>query len=118
MSLHVKHVPRTHIARMRDELRSGLHYVRHHDSLVALIVLAAVTTFLGFAVLTFLPVFAQRVFHGDASTYSHMMAFSGCGSIAGALVVAWLGKFKRMVVNALTMQAISVLLILAFFMSH
>ena len=32
----------------------------HHGSLVALIVLAAATTFLGFAVLTFLPLFAQR----------------------------------------------------------
>ena len=118
MSLHVKHVPPTHTKRMRDELRSGLHYVRHHDSLVALIVLAAVTTFLGFAVLTFLPVFAQRVFHGDASTYSHMMAFSGCGSIAGALVVAWLGKFKRMGLTALTMQAMYGLLILTFSMSR
>ena len=118
MSLHVKHVPRTHTKRMRDELRSGLHYVRHHDSLVALIVLAAVTTFLGFAVLTFLPVFAQRVFHGDASTYSHMMAFSGCGSIAGALVVAWLGKFKRMGLTALTMQAMYGLLILTFSISR
>ena len=48
---------------MRDELQGGLHYVRHHGSLVALIVLAAATTFLGFAVLTFLPVFAQSVFH-------------------------------------------------------
>src|SRR5436309_2605070 len=44
MSLHVKHVPPTQTNRMRDELRSGLHYVRHHGSLVALIVLAAVTT--------------------------------------------------------------------------
>ena len=118
MSLHVKHVPPTHTKPMRDELRSGLHYVRHHHSLVALIVLAAVTTFLGFAVLTFLPVFAQRVFHGDASTYSHMMAFSGCGSIAGALVVAWLGKFKRMGLTALTMQAMYGLLILTFSISR
>src|SRR5438105_14407039 len=93
MSLHVKHVPPTHTRRMRDELQGGLHYVRHHDSLVALIVLAAATTFLGFAVLTFLPVFAQRVFHGDASAYARLMAFSGIGSVCGALIVAWLGKF-------------------------
>ena len=70
---------------MRDELQSGLSYVRHHGSLVALIVLAAATTFLGFAVLTFLPVFAQQVFHEGAGTYSHLMAFSGAGSIVGAL---------------------------------
>ena len=118
MSLHVKHVPPANTKPMRDELRSGLHYVRHHDNLVALIVLAAATTFLGFAVLTFLPVFAQRVFHGDARTYSSMMAFSGCGSIAGALVVAWLGRFKRMGLTALVVQAVYGLLILMFSLSH
>ena len=94
MSLHVKHVPTTHTRRMRDELQGGLHYVRHHNSLVALIVLAAATTFLGFAILTFLPVFAQRVFHGSASTYS------------------------RMGLTALLMQAIYGVLILAFAMSR
>ncbi len=118
MSLHVKHVPTVHTKRMRDELQGGLHYVRHHSSLVALIVLAAATTFLGFAILTFLPVFAQRVFHGDASTYSRLMAFSGAGSICGALIVAWLGKFPRMGLIALLMQAIYGLLIFAFANSH
>src|SRR5438034_10110834 len=34
MSLHVKHVPPTQTNRMRDELLSGLHYVRHHGSFV------------------------------------------------------------------------------------
>ena len=118
MSLHVKHVPTVHTKRMRDELQGGLHYVRHHDSLVALIVLAAATTFLGFAILTFLPVFAQRVFHADASTYSRLMAFSGAGSICGALIIAWLGKFPRMGLTALLMQAIYGLLIFAFSRSH
>ena len=118
MSLHVKHVPTVHTKRMRDELQGGLHYVRHHGSLVALIVLAAATTFLGFAILTFLPVFAQRVFHGGAGTYSRLMAFSGAGSICGALIVAWLGKFPRMGLTALLMQAIYGLLIFAFANSH
>src|SRR5213076_1566068 len=118
MSLHVKHVPPTQTNRMRDELRSGLSYVRHHGSLVALIVLAATTTFLGFAVLTFLPLFAQNVFHQGASTYSHLLAFSGAGSVVGALIVAWLGKFPRMGLAALLVQAVYGLLILAFAMSR
>jgi MFS family permease len=118
MSLHVKHVPTVHTKRMRDELQGGLSYVRHHSSLVALIVLAAATTFLGFAILTFLPVFAQQVFHADASTYARLMAFSGIGSVSGALIVAWLGKFKRMGLTALLMQAVYGLLILAFTRSH
>jgi len=118
MSLHIKHIPTTGTLGMRDELRIGLSYVRHQGSLVALIVLAAATTFLGFAVLTFLPLFARSVFHEGASTYSHLLAFSGAGSVVGALVIAWLGKFKRMGLTALLVQAVYGLLILAFAMSR
>jgi MFS family permease len=118
MSLHVKHVPPTSTKKMKEELKGGLQYVQHHGSLVALIVLAATTTFLGFAILTFLPAFAKNVFDADASTYSRLMAFSGAGSICGALVIAWLGKFPRMGLTALLMQAIYGLLIVAFAKSH
>ena len=46
------------------------------------------------------------------------MAFSGAGSIVGALIVAWLGKFKRMGLTALLVQAVYGLLIIAFAMSR
>jgi MFS family permease len=114
MMLRVKHIPPAPSKGMRDDLRIGLSYVRHHSSLKAFIVLAAATTFLGFAVLTFLPVFAQKVFHEGAGTYSHLMAFSGTGSIVGALIIAWLGKFKRMGLTALLVQAVYGVLIIAF----
>jgi MFS family permease len=118
MSLHVKHIPHTGTTRMRDEMKGGLSYVRDHGSLTSLILLAAATAFLGFTVLTFLPVFAQRVFHGRATTYSQLMIFSGAGSIVGALVIAWLGQFKRMGLIALLVQAVYGLLIIAFAMSR
>jgi MFS family permease len=118
MSLRVKHIPHTGTTRMLDELKGGLSYVRDHGSLTSLILLAAATTFLGFAVLTFLPVFAQRVFRGGASTYSELMAFSGAGSIVGALIIAWLGQFKRMGLIALLVQAVYGLLIIAFAISR
>jgi MFS family permease len=118
MALRVKHIPPANAGGMRDELRNGLLYVWRHGTLVGLTVLAAATTFLGFAVLTFLPLFAQQVFHQGASTYSHLMAFSGAGSIAGALTVAWLGKFKRMGLMALLMQIVYGGLIIAFAMSR
>jgi MFS family permease len=115
MSLRVKHIPPVGVpGSMRAELKIGMDYVKQHGSLVALIVLAATTTFLGFSVLTFLSLFTQRVFKEGASTYSHLLAYSGAGSIAGALVVAWLGKFKRMGLTALIMQAIYGGLIVAF----
>jgi MFS family permease len=118
MMLRVKHIRPATSGRMQEELKSGLRYVQHHSSLAALIVLAAATTFLGFAVLTFLPIFAQKIFHEGADTYSHLMAFSGAGSIVGALIVAWLGKFPKMGWTALIVQAVYGLLIIAFAVSR
>jgi MFS family permease len=118
MMLRVKHIPPATSGRMREELRSGLSYVRHHSSLAALIVLAAATTFLGFTLLTFLPIFAQKVFHEGASTYSRLMMASGAGSILGALIVAWLGKFPKMGWTALLVQAVYGVLIIAFAVSR
>jgi MFS family permease len=118
MSLRVKHLAPAKAGSMRDEMTIGLSYVRHHADLVALIVLAAATTFLGFAVLTFLPLFAQRIFHEGATTYSQLMAWSGAGSIVGALIVAWLGKFPRMGATSLAVQVVYGVLIIAFAMSR
>jgi MFS family permease len=118
MALRVKHLAPATTGSMRDEMTIGLSYVRHHSDLVALIVLAAATTFLGFAVLTFLPLFAQRIFHEGATTYSQLMAWSGAGSIVGALIVAWLGKFPRMGATSLAVQVVYGVLIIAFAMSR
>ncbi len=80
--------------------------------------LAAATTFLGFAVLTFLPLFTKEVFEGGPGTYSQLLAFSGAGSVVGALFVAWMGKFKRMGLTTLLTQVIYGILIVAFAMSR
>ena len=118
MMLRVKHIPPATSGRMQEELKIGLNYVRRHDSLAALIVLAASTTFLGFALLTFLPIFAKQIFHEGANTFAHLMAFSGAGSIVGALIVAWLGKFPKMGWTALIVQAVYGLLIIGFAVSR
>jgi MFS family permease len=118
MMLRVKHIPPASTKGVRDELKGGITYVRSHESLGSLIVLAAATTFLGFALLTFLPIFAQKIFHQGADTYSHLMAFSGAGSIVGALLVAWLGKYRRMGLIALVVEALYGILIIAFALSR
>lgn len=61
MALHVKHTPPAAPRRIHEELRGGLSYVRRQGSLLALTVLAFATTFLAFAVLTFLPLFAKNI---------------------------------------------------------
>lgn len=104
LALRLQHIPAPTRTRMQDELASGLAYVRSQPGVVGLIVLAFATTFLGTPVLTFLPLFAQDVFHGDVNQYTYLMAFAGGGAVTGALVVAWLGRFRHMGLTALLVQ--------------
>jgi MFS family permease len=97
-----------------DELKSGLRYTKGEPTIVALAVLGGLTTFLGLPLLTFLPVFAKDVFHGDINRFSHMMAFSGAGAVCGALIVAWLGRFHHMGKALLLTQAAFGVLVTAF----
>jgi MFS family permease len=106
LSLGIKHIPPVDRKPMLQELKGGLSYVRDEPAIMALTVLAFLTTFLGLPLLTFLPVFARDIFHGDVGRYSQMMAFSGAGAVIGALVVAWLGRFKRMGLTLLLVQAV------------
>ena len=100
------------------EMHGGFSYVKREPALIALTVVAFLTTFLGLPVLTFLPVVAQDVFNGQIGLYSTMMAFSGAGSVVGALIVAWLGRFRHMGLTLLLVQALYGLLIAGFAMSR
>jgi len=118
LSLHVKHIKPAEQKPILHELQGGLSYARSQPAILALTVLAFLTTFLGLPLLTFLPVFAREIFHGDVGVYTRMMAFSGAGAVVGALVVAWLGKFKHMGLTQLVVQIVFGGLIVAFAMSR
>jgi MFS family permease len=96
LSMHIKHVKPTDPKPLLYELKGGLRFVRGESTIIALTILASLMTFLGLPLLTFLPVFAKDIFHGDINRFSHMMAFSGAGAVCGALVTAWLGRFTHM----------------------
>ena len=113
-SLHVRHIPSPAGTRLHQELKSGFDYVRSRAGLIGLIVLAFATTFLGTPILTFLPLFAQDVFRGGVGQYTQLMAFAGGGAVTGALVVAWLGRFKHMGLTALALQVAFGVLVVVF----
>lgn len=114
LSLHIKHIPTTSKTGMQEEFRGGLAYMREQPALMALTVLAFATTSLGNPLLTFLPLFAQDIFMGGVGQYTRLMASAGAGAVSGALVVAWLGKFKHMGRTVLTLQVIFGALIVLF----
>ena len=67
--------------------------------MLALTALAFATTSLALPLRTFLPMFAV-----DDAHLSWMMASVGAGAVLGALIVAWLGKFKHMGRTLLVVQ--------------
>jgi MFS family permease len=118
LSMSITHTRPAERKSIRHELNVGLAYVRSQPAIVALTVLAFMTTFLGLPLLTFLPVFAREIFGGDVGRYSEMMAYSGAGAVCGALVVAWLGRFRHMGLTLLLVQAVFGMLVAAFALSR
>jgi predicted MFS family arabinose efflux permease len=114
LSLHIRHIPFTATTRLHQELVSGLRFVREHASLVALAALGFAATFLGNPLITFLPLFTKDVFGGDVNEYTRLMACAGAGAVSGALVVAWLGKFRHMGRALLVVQIVFGVIIVVF----
>ncbi len=69
-------------------MRQGIRFIRGRGAMADLIVLAFGMTALAIPMITFLPVFANEIFHGGPGVFTLLLVSSGCGSIAGALVVA------------------------------
>jgi MFS family permease len=118
LSLHVRHIPPAAPKRMREEFKSGYHYVRDHPALLGLAVLGFAGTFLGNPLLTFLPLFAQNVLHGGVTQYTYLMSSAGAGAVAGALVVAWRGRFPHMGRTVLLIQMVFGALMILFAMTR
>ena len=118
MSLHIKFIRPTEKKPILEELQGGIAYARSQPAIISLTILAFLTTFLGLPMLTFLPIFAREIFHGGVGQYTHMMAFSGAGAVIGALVVAWLGRFRHMGVALLVVQVAFGALVTAFALSQ
>jgi predicted MFS family arabinose efflux permease len=84
-------------------MKEGIGFIRVQEGMKPLIVLSFLMTMLGIPLITFLPVFAKEVLHGDSKTFTQLLYCSGFGSVSGALMVAWLGKTKGQGARALLM---------------
>ena len=93
--LHIRFVPGGRASSMLASMRQGFGFIQGKPGMVGLIALAFLATFLGIPLLVFLPVFAKDVFREGPKVYTLLLAFSGAGSILGALVVAATGNTPR-----------------------
>jgi MFS family permease len=118
VALRVTHVPPSGAARLGEQLRGGLHYVRDHPPLMTLTVLGFVSAFLGLPLLTFLPIITKDVFAEGVGLYSQFMTIAGIGAVLGAVGVAWIGKHRHMGMMLLIMQALLGLVAIGFSLSQ
>ena len=118
LALHVTHVPPTSGARLRDQLKGGLHYVRNQPQLMVLTLLGFISAFLGLPLLTFLPIITKDVFQQDVALYTRFMTVAGIGAVLGALIVAWVGKHRHMGLMLLVIQALLGIVAIGFALSQ
>jgi MFS family permease len=77
------------------DLLDGFRYVRKRPRVFWLLSLSAVTSLFGAPYITMIPVFARDFFQLGASGLAWMMGVAGAGAFFGALLLAYLGDFKR-----------------------
>ena len=95
LALRDIHVPPAATVSIVDQMKDGLRYVRNSRNLRVVTLLGFIGAFLGFPLLTFLPVITKEVFQQDVTFYSRLMTFAGAGAVTGALTVAYIGKHQH-----------------------
>ena len=99
-------VPEAGKESMFESLLEGIKFIWHHGSMVAIIVLAFVMTFLSMPMRTYIPVFVKDIFHRGPETFGTLLSLMGVGSICGSLGVAGLGNMARKGLFSLSMLII------------
>jgi predicted MFS family arabinose efflux permease len=92
--IQVKFIPPTSRTSVLKSMGEGFKFIRQREGLSPLVVLAFMTTLLGFTITGFLPVIVQNIFHKGPETYEVLLISSGAGSITGALIVAGMERLK------------------------
>ncbi len=79
---------------LRD-IAEGFVYVRNRPRVSSLLLLAAVNSLFGAPYFTLVPIYARDIFHLGETGLALMMGVAGLGAFFGALLVAYLGDFRR-----------------------
>ena len=78
-----------------QDLLNGIRYVRNRPRVASLLSMSAVNSLFGAPYLMLVPVFARDIFHLGETGLAWMMGTAGAGAFCGALLLAYLGDFKR-----------------------
>src|SRR5689334_10654739 len=77
------------------DLKEGFRYVRNRPRVSSLLLLSAINSLFGAPYFTLVPIYARNIFHLGETGLAVMMGTAGAGAFFGALLVAYLGDFRR-----------------------
>jgi MFS family permease len=77
------------------DLVEGISYVRNRPRVSSLLILSAVNSFFGAPYFSMVPIYARDIFRLGETGLALMMGIAGGGAFLGALLVAYLGDFRR-----------------------
>ncbi|MDO8669917.1 MAG: MFS transporter [Dehalococcoidia bacterium] len=78
-----------------QSFKEGLIYVIHNRTLSALIAMEAIPAIFGWQYQILMPIFAKDILNVGPIGLGYLLTAAGIGSLAGALLVAALGDFRR-----------------------
>ena len=91
--------PNTHSVKDRRalwrDLVEGVRYARTRPRVSSLLLLSAVNSLFGAPYFSMVPIYARDIFHLGETGLALLMGTAGCGAFFGALLVAYLGDFRR-----------------------
>jgi MFS family permease len=76
-------------------LAEGFRYVRRQPQMFALVWMIAVSGFLAYPFLNFIPYFARMQLHTGEKGLGWLLACSGAGAVLAAITVAWQGQIRH-----------------------
>ena len=78
-----------------QDLVEGFRYVRNRPRVLSLLLLSSVNSLFGAPYFSLVPIYARDIFHLAETGLALMMGTAGGGALGGALLVAYLGDFRR-----------------------
>ena len=77
------------------DLIDGFRYVRNRPRVSSLLLLSAVNALFGAPYFSMVPIYARDIFKLEETGLALLMGTAGCGALLAALLVAYLGDFRR-----------------------
>jgi len=88
IAMKVKQKAAVHVPSPMEHIAEGFRFARRTAPIRAILLLIALVSLVATPYAVLMPIFAARVLHGNARTLGVLMAASGIGAVAGALLLA------------------------------